>query len=59
MATMNIFATNDVLREYEKTQDNFFLNTQKKKPAKYNSLMKLLERSPLMGAMKYGDNFIA
>ena len=58
MATINIYEVNDVIRAYQTTQENFFKTQQKKAPAKYNSLTKLLERSPLMGSIKYGDNFI-
>ena len=58
MATLNIYDANDVIKAYKTTQENFFKTQEKKPPAKYNSLTKLLERSPLMGSIKYGDNFI-
>ncbi|MDD3150276.1 MAG: hypothetical protein PHV68_05515 [Candidatus Gastranaerophilales bacterium] len=59
MATLNCYNVNDIIKSYSKSRDNFFKSQDKPKVKKYNSLTELLEICPLLGATKYGNNFIA
>lgn len=59
MARTVLISAEAIANVYRNSSENVFIATQKPKKKVYNSLNALLQESCLLGATRFGQNFIA